>query len=362
MHWLPVILILPYFLLIMKIYRRLLKAGTFKSDSTPSVTVSVIVACRNEQENLPHLLDCLSLQDYPENLFEVVIVDDNSTDRTFKTASSFNGIKRMKLVSNMGRGKKEAIRTGVMSSTGELLITTDADCTMDRSWIRTVAAFYEEKRPGLIIGPVRMRGKGGFLTRFQELEFLGLQAVTSGTALEGNAIMCNGANLVFPGLIYHEHSRNLVPAVESGDDIFMLHSIKKDPASAVTWLESPEAIVTTCSSPGLASLMHQRRRWLSKWKYYEDRQTIITAWITFLTVLLMLSMIAALFFNPEFAGPLVAVVILKSVPDYLVLQNRAKMYGQKNLLRIFPAAQVIYPLYVTGVVVFSIARSFSKGS
>ena len=88
----------------------------------------MIVACRNEEEKLPLLLDCIARQDYPKELFEVIIVDDNSTDKTFEIASEFAGSTKLIVLNNKGNGKKQAVRTGIEASSGNLIITTDADC------------------------------------------------------------------------------------------------------------------------------------------------------------------------------------------------------------------------------------------
>jgi glycosyltransferase involved in cell wall biosynthesis len=131
MHWLPAILVLPYFVILLVIYRSLLKIKATSVSSEPVSFVSVVVACRNEQENLQNLLICLDEQDYPEDLFEIIIVDDNSTDKTYQIASASDGPGKRIVLYNEGNGKKMAIRTGISAASGILIITTDADCRME---------------------------------------------------------------------------------------------------------------------------------------------------------------------------------------------------------------------------------------
>jgi cellulose synthase/poly-beta-1,6-N-acetylglucosamine synthase-like glycosyltransferase len=271
MHWLPVILVLPYVFLLLKIYRSLLKIKTFNVSTDPLTFVSVVVACRNEQKNLPLLLNSIAGQDYPKGLFEVIIVDDNSTDRTFEIASDFTGPGNIIAINNRGKGKKQAIRTGINASSGILIITTDADCRMGKRWIRTIAAFYEKHKPDMIICPVQIGLKAGFFGRFQELEFLSLQGITAGSVFSGDATLCNGANLSFTREAYLNNTDNLHFEIASGDDIFLLHSLKKQIRSRkILWLESPDTVVTAASSPTVGSFLKQRRRWISKGKAYSD--------------------------------------------------------------------------------------------
>ena len=264
MHWLIAILVLPYFLILLNIYRSLLKIKTYRISTESGTFISVVVACRNEQENLPVLLYNIACQDYPKELFEVIIVDDNSTDRTFETASGFTGIDNILAIRNNGHGKKAAVETGINASSGSLIITTDGDCRIGRNWLRTIAAFYEEHKPDMIICPVQIESGSGFFGRFQELEFLSLQGLTAGSALSGDPVMCNGANLAFTPEVYHDHSQNLHFEIASGDDIFLLYSLKKQNRSKIFWLESPESIVTTAPSPSIWSFLKQRKRWISK--------------------------------------------------------------------------------------------------
>ncbi len=350
MYWLPAILIVPYFILFIRISLGLRKIKAFSFSSAPSVRVSVIVACRNEEENLSSLLDSISLQDYPRDLYEVIIVDDNSDDRTFNIAGGYTRSGNLTVIHNQGKGKKEAIRSGIEVSTGTLIITTDADCSMGTGWIKTIAAFREKYNPDMIICPVILEERPGFFGKFQSLEFLGLQGVTAGTALRGNAVMCNGANLAFTKETYLKYMDNLHPGLVSGDDIFLLHNLKKDHQSNILWLESSDAVVTTASSSTLWSYLSQRKRWISKAGVYDDSLTIMTGIIVFVAAMLQLAVLVSLFFNSDFIALFAVVFLLKSIPDYLILKNTSARYGKEFLMPWFIPAQLIYPVYVLCVV------------
>jgi cellulose synthase/poly-beta-1,6-N-acetylglucosamine synthase-like glycosyltransferase len=351
MHWLPAILIIPYIWVLLKTYRSLQKLKSFTSTDEPVISVTVVVACRNEQKLLPNLLEDLSRQDYPDNFFEVIVVDDNSTDRTFDIAEGYTRISNIRVLKNDGRGKKQAIRNGINSSSGKLIITTDADCRMGTRWIKTIAACFCMQRPDMIIGPVRLETGSGFFAKFQELEFLSLQGITAGTASAGNSTMCNGANLSFTKEVYHKHSDNLHPEINSGDDIFLLHSIKKQEGSKIVWLESTDAMVIAATSPTLRSFIKQRKRWISKGGAFEDRFTIFLGIVTFVTISLMFSVLIASLINHIFINVLLALFLIKSIPDFLILYNTAGRYGRKKLISWFLPVQIAYPFYVLSVIV-----------
>ncbi len=357
MHWIPAILILPYFYLIVRVWRSLQKLKPYKPLSYPSIFISIIIPCRNESEHLPLLLNDISQQDYPDDSFEVIIIDDNSTDSTSGILTHLIRIKNIKVIKNEGEGKKAAIRTGVNYSKGNIITTTDADCRFKAKWLRTIGCYFIENNPDMLICPVQLENKPGFFNRFQEIEFLSLQGVTAGCANQANAIMCNGANLSFTKASYRQHSDNLHDEIASGDDIFFLHSLNRQPGVKILWLESFDALATAASSTGIIDFFRQRKRWISKGSAYTDKPTIIMAIVTFVTILILPFLAIVSFFNPEFIPVFVVVFLLKAIPDFLILFNTTRRYSRRSLLRWFLPAELIYPFYVLGVWLLNLKTS-----
>lgn len=360
MQFLIVILILPYLVLLFKIYRGLLKLKPFSFSTDPSTFVTIIVSCRNEQDNISRLIRSILKQDYPKKLYEVIIVDDHSTDNTYEIASGFASYSNIHTLYNKGKGKKTAIRTGVEASSGKLIVTTDADCTMGNLWLKTIAAYFEKNNPDMIICPVQIMPEKGFFGVFQELEFLSLQGITAGSALNMEGTMCNGANLAFNRATYSNNKDNLHPEINSGDDVFLLHSLKKTNGSKILWLESTDAIVKTDSVLTHFAYLKQRRKWISKSLKYTDKNTIILGIITFVTILLQAILLVSGFINSVYIPVFFLFMVLKSIPDFLIIRNTAGRYGRSDLLKWFVPAQVFYPFYVITVVVYTILSGLKR--
>jgi len=356
MQWLFLIILIPYIYLIAKIYLSLSKIKPFLPERNPEKFLSVIVACRNEEASIPILLSDFADQNCNPDLFEIIIVSDNSSDSTFETASEFNGIRNLKVLNNSGRGKKQAIRTGVESAKGSFIIVTDADCRVGKNWLKTIASFEAEYEPEMIICPVQIEDGRGFLHRFQELEFLSLQGITAGTAAGQNPVMCNGAGLAFRKEIYLKYTGTLHDELASGDDVFLLHNIKSDGGNKIMWLESAESKVHTRASVNFSSFLRQRARWISKAGAYNDRFTRALAIVTFVTISAQALLFAGGLFYPGLMFVFAAYFVLKSIPDYLLLSNTAVRYGKKSLLSWFIPSQLVYPFYVLAI----IPLSFSK--
>jgi cellulose synthase/poly-beta-1,6-N-acetylglucosamine synthase-like glycosyltransferase len=346
MQWLALILLIPYIHSLLRIFSGLKKISSFSPGCTPEIFVSVIVACRNEEKNLVLLLSDIASQDYDQNLFELVIIDDNSSDSTYEIASGYNRIKNIKVLKNPESGKKKAIKSGVEASTGELVITTDADCRAGRSWLKNIVSFYAEYKPEMIIGPVVMRGSDGFFQHFQLLEFMSLQGITAGTAMNGSAVMCNGANLAFTRESYQSHEENMHYDKISGDDVFLLHSLKRKKENKIMWLESEDSVVTTFTLETINSFFRQRTRWISKAGSYRDLRTVYLGIVTVVAIILQPLLLAAGIFDPQFLLVLLAAFILKSIPDYMILQSTTSRYGNSELMKWFLPSQICYTFYI----------------
>lgn len=354
MEWLFLTALLPYFFLLIRIYISLQKIRQYKKKSGNDIFVSVIVACRNEEKNIPFLLSDIVDQKYDPAHFELIIIDDNSKDSTYELALGFTGIKNIKVLRSRGRGKKKALRTGIEISSGIIVITTDADCRMGPEWIETIASFFISNKPDMIICPVKIEGSNNFFGRFQEIEFLALQGITAGTATDGNPVMCNGANLAFKKEVYIKYSGDMHEELQSGDDVFFLHNLKREPGSSILWLESPEAAVTTRAPEKLYSFLRQRARWISKSTAYNDSFTKFLAIVTFVTVAVQIIILAGAVSSIRLLLILGIYTALKSIPDFLILSNTTSRYYKRNLMRWFLPSLLIYPFYVLAVVIFSI--------
>ena len=99
---------------------------------------SIIIAVRNEENNISALLSDLQNQDFPVDNYEVIIVDDNSTDKSPNIVKSF--CKKYpqlfhQLFLSGSTGKKRALQKGIEHARGDVVVTTDADCRMSSGWL-----------------------------------------------------------------------------------------------------------------------------------------------------------------------------------------------------------------------------------
>jgi len=323
-----------------KIYR--------KVKSSPSgFFISLIVPFRNEEKNIPPLINSLSNQSLDQNHFEILLIDDNSTDNSWNIArqeiSGRQNIRCLKL--NNVSGKKNAIKYGIENSEGELIVTTDADCWHHKEWLKTIHGFYNEKRPKLLIGPVIMKGENVF-EKIQSLDFFSLVASGAGACGLNHPIMCNGANLAFEKEVFSDLQDPLNQNFESGDDVFLMHKIKKAFPGKVLFIKSENAMVYTKAEKTIYNFLEQRMRWASKSKGYKDMDTIITAIAVLAMNCLLLGTFITAFAKAELIYLFAFQLITKSIADFILLQKVATFYKAKKLLYYFIPTQLLNILLI----------------
>ncbi len=344
--------------------RSISKAGV-SADIVSGPHLSVVVAARNEAAVIEKLLKALSAQSYPVSLYEVVIVDDYSSDQTagrveaFIRTSDIGNIQLIRAADHrQEHGKKHALALGISHASGSWVVTTDADCSPGPDWLKAIAEHLEHQPADMFIGPVRLAPFKGLFGWFQALEFLSLTGVTAGAAAAGMPLLCSGANLAFRKAVFDEiggYSSHLKYA--SGDDVFLLQSFRKRAGIKIDYVKDRRAVVDTLPAPGLKAFFRQRARWVSKSGGYTDWPVITTGLIVAgLNAGLVLGAILCLF-SQLFCAPVLMAFLVKVLVDFPLLFASAAFFRQKKLLYLYPFLSLLYPFYVVASLLGGLLRS-----
>ena len=311
--------------------------------------LSVVIPVRNEASHIQNLLSDLVLQDYPEERFEVIIVDDHSDDDTYELVKDFKSDLHIRILQlpYEKSGKKAALIEGLTEAKTDLVLTTDSDCRLKRDWISGMVRFYSSRRTKFIFGAVLYPASKKFAGMMQNLEFLSLVASAAGSAGIHRPILCNGANMGFDRKLYlrfiNQHQRLPV----SGDDIFFLHWIKKHYPSEIHFLKSPGLFVETSPPEIPADFINQRMRWTSKSRFYNDPFLIFIAIVVFMVSFSMMVLLALSVFNKLFLWGFIVLFLFKSLTDFIFLYTITTYYKNRYLLKVFLPLELIYFLYIT---------------
>ncbi len=313
--------------------------------------VSVVIAAKNEEENIVKPLQSLANQSFDKSDFEVIVIDDNSTDRTFEVVSDF--IKghcdlRIRLFKADGSGKKQAISQALHLAENEVVMVTDADCELPGRWIENTVAFMTANELKMVLGSVLLSPCNTFFEKIQVLEHLSLIASTAGSAAIGMPVMCNGANMAYDRKSALEVEKYRTDMdIASGDDVFLMEQFVKHSGSrSVRFLMDTEAIVKTQSMPDLKSFFRQRRRWVSKTKAYTSWKIIATALVVLMFNLSIFGLFIGGFFHPAFFLVYALFILMKYMVDYPILRKITGFMEQRQLRRWALPLEFVYPFYV----------------
>ena len=322
--------------------------------------ISVVVAARNEEENISHCIQSLLRQDYPAYKFEILIVDDFSTDKTAELIKKFEtSVTNLKYLSsiaieqgNIISYKREAIQTGINASKGKYILLTDADCIVPTTWISTYSEQFMKEDYVFIGGPVIISDeKPKLLTSFQGLDMIGMMVITGAGYQSGNQLLANGANMGFSKQVFNDLGGYAqFPKKASGDDMFLLHHFHQYHPKRIQFLKTLSAIVVTQPEHSIKSLLRQRIRWASKNNAYKEMNinfSLSVLFIVSLTIVILgvLSILQASIFFPMFY----VLYTFKIFSDYLLQREAIRFFNKRKLEKYFFLSQNIHTMYITWV-------------
>lgn len=328
--------------------------------SGEGLKISVIIPARNEAENIPDCLASIFENDFPPELFEVIVVDDFSDDETAQLVQN-QRVANLRLIkmSEKARAeppgfafKKQALSAGIEAAKGEIIVTTDADCLAPKSWLRLISAFFAQRpETKILAAPVGFFDEKSSLERFQSLDFLGFMAIT-GAGIAGRfQRMGNGANLAFRRAAFDEIGGYAgIDGLASGDDMLLLQKMARRWPDGPAFLKSPAALVRTRAKPTWAGFFSQRIRWASKSAAYPER--LVTAilavvWLFCSSLLVSAGLFAVL--GGKWAAVFAFQLLTKAAADWLFLREAAAFFGRRDLLKTFWPSFFWHVWYIVAV-------------
>ncbi len=328
-----------------------------------NVSVSIIIAVRNESANIKMLLNELVKQDYNDKYLDIIIVNDHSTDDTLKLIHAFkinNPTSKIKIVEAAREGKKNAIKEGVNISEAELIVTTDGDCSVKPGWIKNIVRYYVTTNCKLILGPVVYKNEKTILQKFFSLDFISLVAYGAGSAGVGLPLMGNGANIAFSRELFISlDAQSTGDKYASGDDVFLIHNVKKKHgAASIGFLRNSNVIVSTLPPKNIYQFFKQRSRWASKATGYKLLWPIIVAITVFLFNLLLSAMLIAGCFFTWLLPVYLLMVITKLLIDLPLVFSFLSFTEKSKLKPLFLITEIIYPVYIVIAAITSFFFSF----
>ncbi len=339
-----IILILLYLLLHIFLFKGLRKSLRLPIKSSSEYPfISVIVAAKNEERIIGKCIESLKQIKYPENKFEIILVNDRSTDNTRKimTDNSANNSFIKVIDSDLNssiKSKANAINTGIKFSKGSIIIQTDADCTVNDKWILTTQRYFDDTT-GLVCGFTQINPDNSLFAKVQSLDWLYLQTLACSSAGIGMPMSCIGNNLSIKKSVYEEIGGYSNIKFSVTEDLALLKTIKKQNKYKIKYPVNPDCLVLTNECNSIKELFSQKKRWfrggagINSLGYitgillYLTNTVLLTGWI-------YLHPLAYLLF-----------FILKSYSELILILPVYKRLEIKKLLKYYPLFSIYFALY-----------------
>lgn len=359
-----------YFLLILYFFIGWLKLPIFSKSHTDHQLpfVSIIVPVRNESEHIAICLQHLLDQSYPENLYEIIVVDDYSTDPTIRKAKEvlddrLRVINLMEYFGDAGEyipNKKKAITIGIKNAKGTLIVTTDGDCFAPKEWLSTLIDFYKKNDYKFITSPVLMTPPKNLLGLFQQIDIISMMGITGGTIANRYPTMCNGANLLFEKKAFEAvegYKGNI--DIPTGDDIFLMQKIEKKFPESIGFLKSEAAVVVSKPEYSWRDFIAQRVRWTSKsTNFQKSGVTLILTFAYIINLMIVVFGLYALSLQPMAWLPVAVLFGVKFFIDFVFNISLTHFFRRKILLLLFPVFELFHIIYVVMIGVLGLTGKY----
>lgn len=355
LSFLTILLALIYIALVLYMRKGWFEIPTVISNYKPTGRVSVIIAARNEESGIARTIEAILHQRFPSELLELIVIDDHSNDRTSEVVLSYadRGVQLIQLneSNKLNSYKKLAISKAIDLCSGDIIVTTDADCRMDENWLTTIISYFETQDLYMLSSPVVYSEEKSFFERLQTLEFLYLIGLGAAGIGNKNPTTCNGANLAYRKDVFYEMGGfSGIDELASGDDELFLHKVAAIYPHKIGFCKSTDAIVYTDAKPTLKSFISQRKRWASKSTKYKNKAIVllgITIWL--FNFCMLACLLAGLFYHYTYLFTFLVVLVAKIIVEYLFIQPLTRFSNREELMKYLPilsSLHIIYLVYI----------------
>lgn len=306
--------------------------------------VSVIIAARNEEANIARCLESVIALTYPRDLLEVVVVNDRSTDATpailreYMARCQFLHTVNAQPGTGHLAGKTNAVSQGIEASTGEILMLTDADCTVPPSWVEETVKYYTDDRVGLVPGFTAIRHRNLF-EAVQATDWFTLFSVASATTWMGFPVTAVGTNFSVRRSAYDAVGGYKGIPFSVTEDYALYNAVTTKTAFRARFPMDAGTVVSSEPCPTWRDLYRQRKRWFTGGKGMDLKSVLIFAVAWFLNLLLLVALVA----DPAAAF---AAFLLKIGADFLLTLPAIVRFHTWSLLPAFPFFELYFFLYV----------------
>ncbi len=346
-----------YYTLLIAVYFGLTRLKYAKSSQTEILSISIVIAARNEESRIIPCLNSLEKLEYPEDKYEIIIIDDLSTDKTANIVKDYclkNSNWNLIQITESNKiihGKKNALLQGISKAKGEIIFTTDADCVVQPGWLKEMIHYFKPE-VNMVLGYSPLKGDGTFFRKILEFDNLFSAISSSAPTKLGYPFTSVGRNLAYRKSTYEDAGGFLaLKKFRSGDDVHLTERFRYLNSGIIDYSIHPDTFVETVPPETKSEIFHQQIRKNSKTLKKSPTSIVFSG---FLFLYFMAFAGIPVFLHSWFTIWLIMFVI-KLLFEFICLNKAANLFKQKHIIKYIPLMQIIYPAYI---MFFSVLGTF----
>lgn len=303
--------------------------------------LTVVIAAHNEEKDIANCLKAIAAQNYPPNLYEVIIADDRSTDGTTDIIEAFcrdhyNFYSiRIDPKENEIIPKKTALIKALKMARGDIIVSTDGDCIQPEGWLSSINGCFAEN-VGMVIGHTRYPKPRNLWAGIDAIDYLSHRAMGAAFVGAGSAYTCTASNFAYRKDIFESVEEEFSKLkVRPAEDNYLLNFVHTRTQYSFAVATDPESFVTTAGAGGFGEFMQQRFRWGA----YGGNIVTTGVKLFFLPallfyVLLWVGMLLSVF-NTTLVPLLIISLGMKALVDLIFMTKASFIYKSRYLLAYF---------------------------
>lgn len=330
-----------------------LKNESYKHYHQPFV--SIIISAKNESNNIEKLLHGLANQNYPKEKYEIIVVNDKSTDDTRNILLKYEeeienlSILNIKETPNNWASKKWALNKGIEYASGDIILQTDADCRHHKNWVLKMMQPFSESNIGFVAGPSYIGRYSNFWNQILKLESIAQESFSYANSKRKLYLSCTARNIAFKKTVFYEvNGYEDISHIESGDDDLLLHKTVTQTSWKIKYISNFESVVSSEAPQSIKSFYLQRLRYASKGLLYYQIPTPneVKIILPFLLISNFMCIVSIVMFinNQEWAW--LFPIIIKSISDIILISKYMEKIRMKFKILNFIILTIIHPFYV----------------
>ncbi len=342
----PILLILTFLFLLINLlfYISIKKTFSKKINQIPEIKISVVVAAKNEEANISNLINTLTNQNYDKTLFEVIIVDDNSTDSTYvRTRQLISDKTNFSLIKEDSKpfpGKKGALTIGIKKAQNDFIMITDADCIPQKDWLKIYSGIFS-KGYDFVFGVAPFYKENSFINNLSCFENIRSSILSFSATILGLPYSAAARNFGFKKSSFEKIKgySNTLETVSGDDDLLIREAVKNKMRIGLS--TEKESFVYSKTKNNFKGYLKQKARHTQTSLHYLPIHKLFLSLWHLLNLFFLFSPIL-IFIDSIF----LSLFLVKIIIDIIIVYSIQKLFSYDfNPLKIF-YLQIIYEIFL----------------